>query len=115
MQPVRKKDAPRIARPAVRYWKGKAPTYLTKEQDSDSDTETPQDAEPTDVPIHGLDGEDEEEDDDDVESVVPQQPIPKTMNVALKNVNISKEGKVIVDGKEESGRTMLEQGSLQFT
>ena len=112
MQPVRKKDAPRIARPALRYWKGKAPKGVAEAQDSDSDTDNaPQNVEPTDVPIDGLDASDNEEDE---ENIVPQQKVPKTMNVALRNVNISKEGKVIVDGKEESGRTLVEQGTLQI-
>ncbi|KAG8938234.1 hypothetical protein FRC04_009245 [Tulasnella sp. 424] len=31
------------------------------------------------------------------------------MNVALKDVNIDERGKVIVAGKEESGRTMMEE------
>ena len=34
------------------------------------------------------------------------------MNVALRNVDISKEGRVIVYGREESGRMILEQGVL---
>jgi hypothetical protein len=115
MQPVRKKDAPRIARPAVRYWKGKAPKGVAEAQDSDSDAEAPQNAEPTDVPIHDLNGGENDEDDEDDESVVPRRKVPKSMNVALRNVNISKEGKVIVDGKEESGRTIVEQGALHLT
>ena len=114
MQPVKKKDAPRLARPAVRYWKGKAPKGIADAQDSDSDTDNvPQDTEPTDVPIGGLDaGNSEQEDEEEEEeTVVPQQKVQKTMNVALRSVNISKEGKVIVDGKEESGRTIAEQGT----
>jgi hypothetical protein len=30
------------------------------------------------------------------------------MSVALKNVNISKEGKVLIDGRQEVGRTEME-------
>lgn len=112
MQPARKKDAPRIARPAVRYWKGKAPKGVVEVHESDSDSDNPpQDAEPIDVPITGVedDGEDEEADKEDI---VPQMKVQKSMNVALRNVDISKEGRVIVDGREESGRTIVEQGVL---
>jgi microfibrillar-associated protein 1 len=34
---------------------------------------------------------------------------PKAMNLALKDVSVSKEGKVVVAGREESGRTVLEE------
>jgi len=34
--------------------------------------------------------------------------VRKAMNVSLKDVNISNEGKVIVAGREESGRTLME-------
>ena len=103
MQPARKTDAPRIARPAVRYWKGKAPKGVVEVHESDSDSDNvPQDAEPIDIPIGDVD-----EDDG-----VPQKKVQKSMNVALRNVDISKEGKVIVDGKTESGRTIVEQSVL---
>ena len=61
MQPARKKDAPRIARPAVRYWKGKAPKGVVEVHESDSDSDNPpQDAKPIDILIAGVedDGED---------------------------------------------------------
>ena len=59
--------------------------------------------------------EKEEEDDEDLpmrtETVV--KPAKSAISVALKDVNISREGKVIVGGKEESGRTAaeLEEGT----
>jgi microfibrillar-associated protein 1 len=121
MQPVKRKDAPRLARPAVRYWKGKAPKGIAEAQGSDSDSDNAsQDVELADVPIGGLgaddnedegEGEEEEEEGEGEEGVLQRQKVQRTMNVAIRNVNISKEGKVIVDGKEESGRTIMEQGS----
>ncbi|KAF8491302.1 splicing factor, Prp19-binding domain-containing protein [Gautieria morchelliformis] len=112
MQPVKKKDAPRLARPAVRYWKGKAPKGIAEAQGSDSDSDNAsQGVDLTDVPIGGLDASDIEDDEEEEEEVPQQHRAQKTMNVALRNVNISKEGKVIVDGKEESGRTIMEQES----
>lgn len=37
------------------------------------------------------------------------------INVALRDVNISKEGKVIVAGREEVGRTEAELGECMFS
>jgi len=95
----------------VRYWKGKAPKGVVEVHESDSDSDNvPQDAEPIDIPIGDVDdGGDEDVDEDDG---VPQKKVQKSMNVALRNVDISKEGKVIVDGKTESGRTIVEQSVL---
>ncbi|KAF8588464.1 hypothetical protein K439DRAFT_1645454 [Ramaria rubella] len=111
MDPVRRKDAPRAPRPVVRYWKGKAPKGVVEAQDSDSDSDNaPQDVEPADVPIGDLDaGDNDDEEEEEEEDAVTRKKIQKTMNVALKDVDISKEGKVIVGGKEESGRTLVEQ------
>jgi len=36
------------------------------------------------------------------------------MNIALKDVSVSKEGKVIVAGREESGRTAMEGGNTKI-
>lgn len=98
-----KKQAPRLARPAVRYWKGKAPKGVTEaESDSDAEEEQQPYLEEGDVPI-------DEEDVDDLE--IRQQTkaaAPKALNIALKDVAVSKEGKVIVAGREESGRTVEE-------
>ncbi|KAF8213687.1 splicing factor, Prp19-binding domain-containing protein [Mycena galopus ATCC 62051] len=104
-----RKQAPRLARPAVRYWKGKAPKDVDVDADSDSDEEEVQEvAEEGDVDIGG-DQDIVSEDDEDVKPVpVVQKPATKAMNVALRDVNISKDGKVIVAGREESGRTAME-------
>ena len=111
MQTSRKKDAPRLARPAARYWKGKVPKGVAEAQDSDSDyDEETQEQQAEDVPIGDISADEGEED----ELVVQEQKteIKKSMNVALRNVNISTEGKVVVDGREESGRTIMEQEGI---
>lgn len=53
----------------------------------------------------------DEEDEEDIQMRMGSQraAVAKTMNVALKDVNISKDGKVIVAGREESGRTLEEE------
>jgi microfibrillar-associated protein 1 len=109
-----RKQAPRLAKPAARYWKGKAPKGVV-DIPSDSDEEQEEQAvqEEGDVLISGeqdfgedQDGEDEE-DGVGVGRPVERKPL-KAMNVALKDVNISRDGKVIVAGREESGKTAAE-------
>ncbi|KAL1738623.1 microfibrillar-associated protein MFAP1, Zn finger, CCHC type protein [Schizophyllum fasciatum] len=107
-----RKQAPRPARPAARYWKGKAPKGVDVAALSDSDEEEEQNElqEEGDVSMAGdqlVQGEDEEEDMQ--MRAVAQKAAAKTMNVTLKDVNISKDGKVIVAGREESGRTLEEE------
>ncbi|KAJ7596838.1 splicing factor, Prp19-binding domain-containing protein, partial [Mycena floridula] len=102
-----KKQAPRLARPAARYWKGKAPKGVV-EADSDSDVEeegVDEEAE-GDVPVGG----DQDIVDEDEDIPLRQEPsrVSKAMNIALKDVNISRDGKVTVAGREESGRTAAE-------
>ena len=107
MSSTARKQAPRLAKPAVRYWKGKAPKG-SAEVDSDSDAEEePSNLEEGDIPINDHD----EEDEDGGFGTVPKRAVvkPKTMNLALKDVSVSKEGKVVVAGREESGRTTLEE------
>ncbi|KAF7340133.1 RdRP-domain-containing protein [Mycena venus] len=107
-----RKQAPRLARPAARYWKGKAPKGVDVDADSDSDQEelNQEPLEEGDVDIGGeQDIVSEGDDDEDVKPVpAVQKPSAKAMNVALRDVNISKDGKVIVAGREESGRTAME-------
>lgn len=105
-----RKQAPRLARPAARYWKGKAPKGVT-DAPSDSDEEdAPEVDEEGDVLIGG-DQDIVEEDDEGMP--IKQEPAKavKAMNVSLKNVDISKDGKVTVAGREESGRTAMEDGA----
>jgi len=112
MSTTARKQAPRLARPAARYWKGKAPKGVDVDVDSDSDQEgeVQEFAEEGDVDMGGeQDIVPEDDEDEDVKPVpVVQKPTAKAMNVALRDVNISKDGKVIVAGREESGRTAME-------
>jgi len=106
MANVQRKQAPRLARPAVRYWKGKAPKGAA-EVDSDSDAEEEETGlQEGDVPMDEADGDEEDDEEFGMREAVSK---PKGMNIALKDVSVSKEGKVIVAGREESGRTALEE------
>lgn len=98
MSNVQRKQAPRPARPAARYWKGKAPKGV-EEVHSDSDLD--------DENVHE---EPVVRDDEEIEEfgVKQEREKPRGMNIALKDVSVSKEGKVIVAGREESGRTVME-------
>ncbi len=108
-----RKPAPRLPQPASRYWKGKAPKGAVDVQ-SDSDYE--EEEQPTrddgDVPLSGdqyIEDAEEEEEMSFRTAEHGEQKNLKTMSVSLRDVNISKEGKVIVAGREESGRTMEEE------
>jgi len=105
-----RKQAPRPARPAGRYWKGKAPkgaADVSSSDESDDGREIPQ--EEGDVAFAGeqeflhaeYDGDEEDEQGRKGQKT-------GTMSVALKNVNISKEGKVLIEGRQEVGRTEME-------
>lgn len=61
-----------------------------------------------DVPIGG-DQDIVDEDDEEMQLRTDAPKSMKSMNVTLKDVNISKDGKVIVGGREESGRTLEEE------
>jgi microfibrillar-associated protein 1 len=104
-----RKQAPRIARPAARYWKGKAPKGVADVgSDSDDASEAPSVEEDGDIPISG-----EQDIADEGDEITPPVHLGvaksvKSMNVSLKDVSISKDGKVIVAGREESGRTAVE-------
>ncbi|PFH54890.1 hypothetical protein AMATHDRAFT_134337 [Amanita thiersii Skay4041] len=105
-----RKPAPRLPQPASRYWKGKAPKGVAEVQ-SDSDYEG-EEEQPIirdgDIPVSGdHDITDEDEGELALHGTVAKS--VKAMNVTLRDVNISKEGKVIVGGREESGRTEHEE------
>lgn len=124
MSSTARRQAPRPARPAARYWKGKAPKGAadlpsSEEEDEDEAQEVEEEG---DVPLGGEQlisglGEGEGEDDEDEGVSRPKGTKVGKMSVALRDVNISKEGKVIVGGKDEVGRTALEVGmcSLRCT
>lgn len=99
-----RKPAARLARPAQRYWKGKAPKgSQAKGSSSDSEAEENEEQLEEDMPLGGLD-----EDEDDTGGRTIEKKARVAMNVALKDVNVDEGGKVIVGGKEESGRTAME-------
>ncbi|EKM60341.1 uncharacterized protein PHACADRAFT_179677 [Phanerochaete carnosa HHB-10118-sp] len=101
---VPRKTAARLPKPAARYWKGKAPKGAG-EPPSDSDAEEEEEEEQ-------LEEGDEAVEDIGEEGLEVRQQAPKVpgrgINVTLRDVNISKEGKVIVAGREEVGRTEAE-------
>ncbi|KAJ4485481.1 splicing factor, Prp19-binding domain-containing protein [Lentinula aciculospora] len=105
------KQAPRMARPAARYWAGKAPKNVVEADSDTEEEEQPQMEEEGDVNIGGEQEILQEEDEDDDEDMPMNKELPQTksMNIALRDVNISKEGKVIVAGREESGKTVFEE------
>ncbi|KXN87534.1 Microfibrillar-associated protein 1 [Leucoagaricus sp. SymC.cos] len=118
MATVQRKQAPRLARPAARYWKGKAPKGVT-EVESDSDVDEGQEFGPQedgDIQIKDagdidIGGAGEEDEDEVVQMRKSKADIKgKSISVALKDVSVSKEGKVIVAGRLESGKTEMEGG-----
>jgi len=109
MSSATRKPAPRLARPAARYWKGKAPKGAGEvPSDSDEEEELQQPEEEGDIQIGDQDFEGEEDEEEPPLHAVAKPVVTKSINVALRDVNISKDGKVIVAGREESGRTELE-------
>ncbi|KAJ8088615.1 hypothetical protein PM082_013858 [Marasmius tenuissimus] len=114
MSGTTRKQAPRLARPAAIYRPGRAPKGAEAIVDSDSDEgEEAQEVEEEGDVLIGGDQDIVQEDEGEEEETMPMRKAPvaklKAMNVALKDVNISKEGKVIVAGKDESGRTAAEE------
>ncbi|TFY54132.1 hypothetical protein EVG20_g9834, partial [Dentipellis fragilis] len=92
-------------------WKGKAPKGVEEQLSSDEEGEEMQmPEEEGDVQVGGerdflgMGGDEEDEEGEGA----PRAKVGK-MNVALRDVNISKEGRVTVAGKEEVGRTELEE------
>lgn len=108
MSGVVRKQAPRPARPAGRYWKGKAPKGAAELPSSDDEDVEEQDVqeEEEDVPMSGEQflGRDV----DDEGAIATRKPVGK-MSVALRDVNISKEGKVLLGGREEVMKTEEEE------
>ncbi|KAL6305693.1 splicing factor, Prp19-binding domain-containing protein [Sparassis latifolia] len=108
MSTATRKPAPRLPRPAARYWKGKAPKGVdeaaSESESEEEGAEAPQ--EEGDILIADVGGDDEEEHGLELggAKVVERRAI----NVALRDVNISEEGRVTVAGKAEVGRTEVE-------
>ncbi|KAI8983180.1 splicing factor, Prp19-binding domain-containing protein [Trametes punicea] len=114
-----RKPAARLPRPAARYWKGKAPkgadAALESDEDYDEEAEQQEVQEEGDQLIRDVGGEQRDDEEGEEEEgltvrkeTVRTQQARGAISVALKDVNISREGKVIVGGKEESGRTAAE-------
>lgn len=124
MATVPRKQAPRLARPAVRYWKGKAPKGVADaESDSDVDDEQAEDElgeqhEDGDILIKeagDIDVAGSGEEEDESMQFATLRGNAKSMNIALKDVSISKDGNVIVAGRLESGKTEVElEGMLNL-
>lgn len=123
MSAAARKQAPRIARPAARYWRGKAPkgvAELSESEDEDEVGEAEDNAdEGEDMPLRAVEGSGDEEEDEDeegqgAEARVASKVVSGKMSIALRDVDI-KEGKVIVAGREESGRTAMEGPSTKCT
>lgn len=112
MSSAARKPAARLPRPAARYWKGKAPKgadAADSDSDYDEDVEEQQEAQDEgDVLIRDLEGEEDEDEDLPMRKEVTEKQAKAAISVALKDVNISKEGKVIVGGRDEVGRTAAE-------
>ncbi|KAI0668737.1 splicing factor, Prp19-binding domain-containing protein [Trametes maxima] len=118
MSSAARKPAARLPRPAARYWKGKAPKgadAAESESDYDEGAEEQEPQEEGDELIRDVGGDEEgegvEEEEDGLEvrrQKAVGRPARGAINVSLRDVNISREGKVIVGGKEESGRTAAE-------
>jgi microfibrillar-associated protein 1 len=95
-----RKQAPRLARPVARYWKGKAPKGV-KDATSDSDSdEGPQLREDGDISIYG-ERDLIEKIDDGIRISEPIQ-AAKKIGIILRDVEI-KEGKVVESEYEEDG------------
>jgi hypothetical protein len=103
-----RRPAPRLARPAERYWKGKLPKGIdAAEAGSDSEEEREEEVDLVeDVPL-GAVGSDE-----DVAGPCAPKVTTKAMNLSLKDVKISAEGRVTVAGRQESGKTEIEEGEV---
>jgi microfibrillar-associated protein 1 len=119
MATAQRKQAPRLPRPAARYWKGKAPKGVA-ELESDSDEEPEQQLEDGDVLIKDagdINSEGNEEDNEEMRLSGVRVDLRKkgSMNITLKDVSVSKEGKVIVAGRLESGKTEMETGGTLIT
>lgn len=107
---VRKHTTARPTKAAGRYWKGKAPKGVAEVPSDSEEEEQEQLQEDGDVPIGDEDDFVKEEDEQVLLSRSTQAKPVRALNVSLKDVNISRDGKVIVAGREESGRTLVEEG-----
>lgn len=109
---VRKHTTARPTKAAGRYWKGKAPKGLADVPSDSEEEEQEQVQEEGDVPIGDEQDFVEQEEEESLPTRSTEVKSSRTLNVSLKDVSISRDGKVIVAGREESGRTVMEEGML---
>ena len=114
MATVTRKQAPRPAIPVARYRRGKAPKGAVELSDSDEEEQEVaenEEEEEEDLPLAAVEADDDDSEDEDEENGKVARATGKgaagKMSIALKDVDI-KDGKVIVAGREESGRTAME-------
>ncbi|KAL5534673.1 hypothetical protein ACEPAG_1137 [Sanghuangporus baumii] len=108
--------APRPARPAARYWRGKAPKGVaelseSEEEDEFGEAQGEGGDEDVDMPLGAVEGAEDEEEDEGGQEIATRtktKTVSARLNIALRDVDI-KDGKVIVAGKEESGKTAMEE------
>ena len=107
-----RKPAPRQARPAQRYFPGKAPKGVQEHSESESDEEQVLADAYLDTGTVPIGGELEDvEDEGNQATLVINEKVSgpsKGMNVALKNVSITEGGNVVIVGREESQRMEME-------
>lgn len=110
MSSIARKPAARHAKPAQRHFAKKAPKDA-RDVDDSSDEEQEQEAvdEENEIGTFGI--------EEDVESFTTMVKAPerssKPLKVALGNVQVE-DGRVIVDGQVESGKTLVEQRIFLF-
>ncbi|KIY66805.1 hypothetical protein CYLTODRAFT_437293 [Cylindrobasidium torrendii FP15055 ss-10] len=119
MSTAPRKAAPRLAKPAARYWKGKAPKGVAAEVESDSEEEQEEGEEEQegDVLIDDVEkGADEDEEDEDLPTGQTRAAPTKAINVALQDIDLSKETREKRDAamkQEESEEESEEEEEAQ--
>lgn len=96
-------------RPVGRYRPGKAPVPVASDDDSDEEEQQQQ--------VEGEGGADQDEADEQVQefSATRRDTAPAgRINVALREVEVDKAGKVKVGGKDEVGRTEMESSEGEY-
>ena len=105
-----RKPAPRLAVPAQRYFKGKAPVKGADPLDSDSDVEEA--VEPQDGPDETITAYDQQNEVASKLSNVPRQlaKAERSIKVELRDVKVSAEGKILGSAPEVSAESLSVQG-----
>lgn len=102
MSSAPRKPAQRLARPAARYWKGKAPKGADEVlPDSDEEEELQQPEEEGDIQIGDQDFEQEEDEDETPIRAVAKPVVTKSVNLLVRAV-IDKDGRLVPARNEEA-------------